>query len=432
MQNLFVFLILLSFISIGVAGDDKRFHANEKARDITEKQLGELIFHDVNLSLDRNQACASCHKGLGFVDQGKAVSSGSTINPETGVLFTGTLNAPSVGYAAFNPNFKWDEKSNAYIGGLFWNGRAKNLVEQAQQPFLNPVEMAMPDALEVVNRLSENDTYRQLFAEVYGISLPLKKPLPKAVNKVFKNMAKAITAYEQDEEFSKFNSKFDYVLADMTSFTPEEQLGLDVFNDPAKGNCAVCHTSDATLDKKGRIIVPPLFTNFSYENIGAPRNLKIAGNPEPDLGLGGRADIQEHDIEGLQIGKHKVMSLRNVAVTAPYGHNGFFPSLTMIVHFYNTRDVLPNTYLKDGVETECTNNIVGSPSPFPNACWPVPEVPENMSVQFGNLGLTTEEKNALIAFMNTLTDDYPTLGNNPLVPSGTPVPYPYLQRPSRQ
>lgn len=429
MQNLFIFLLLSSFISASLADDDKHFH-DDKPRDIAEKQLGELIFHDENLSLNRNQACASCHNGPGFVDQGKVVSNGSATNPETGALFTGSLNAPSVGYAAYSPKFKWDQKLNAYVGGLFWNGRAKDLAEQAQQPILNPVEMAMPDVLEVVNRLSENDTYRQLFHEVYGIKLPLKKPSDNVVNGVFKNMAKAIAAYEQNEEFSKFNSKFDYVLVGMTSFTPEEQLGLDVFNDPAKGNCAVCHTSDATLDKKGRIIVPPLFTNFSYENIGAPRNLRIPGNPEPDLGLGGRADIQKHDKHGSQIGKHKVMSLRNVAVTAPYGHNGVFTSLTMIVHFYNTRDVLPNTYLKNGVVTECTN-IAGSPSPFPNTCWPVPEVSENMSIQFGNLGLTTEEKAALIAFMNTLTDDYPTLGNDPAVPPETPAPYPYLQRPPK-
>lgn len=429
MQNLFIFLILSSFISVSLAGNNRHSHG-DKPRDIAEKQLGELIFHDENLSLERNQSCASCHNGPGLADQGKAVSTGSAINPETGTLFTGSLNAPSVGYAAYSPKFNWDKKLKAYVGGLFWNGRAKDLVEQAQQPFLNPVEMAMPDALEVVNRLSENDTYRQLFREVYGISLPLRRSSHNAVNHVFEKAAKAITAYEQNEEFSKFNSKFDYVLAGMTSFTPEEQLGLDVFNDPAKGNCAVCHTSDATLDKKGRIIVPPLFTNFSYENIGTPRNLRIPGNPEPDLGLGGRADIQKHDMQGLQTGKHKTMSLRNVAVTAPYGHNGFFTSLTMIVHFYNTRDVLPNTYLKNDVETECTN-IAGSPFPFPNACWPAPEVAENMSTQLGNLGLTTEEKAALIAFMNTLTDDYPTLGNDPLVPSGTPAPYPYLQRPSK-
>jgi cytochrome c peroxidase len=424
MKKLFVFLTLPFYIGASYAGD-------EKLRDVAEIQLGDLIFHDTNLSLNRNQACSSCHKGAGFVDQGKAVSEGSAINPETGALFTGTLNTPSVGYTAYSPDFNWDKYLKAYVGGLFWNGRAKNMVNQAQQPFLNPIEMAMPDARAVVDRLSENETYRQQFRKLYGITLPHKKPSPKVVNDVFVNMAHAIASYEQqNEEFSKFNSKFDYVLTGMTTFTPQEQLGFDLFNNPLKGNCAVCHSSDSTLDKKGRIIVPPLFTNFSYENIGAPRNLRIPGNPEPDLGLGGRPDIQKYDKQGLQIGKHKTMSLRNVAITAPYGHNGVFPSLQMIVHFYNTRDVLPHTYTaSDGSVKDCTN-ISGNP-PFPSQCWPVPEVSENLSTQFGNLGLLGNETAAIVAFMNTLTDDYPTMGNDPLVPPGTPSPYPYLRRPSK-
>lgn len=417
---------MLFHTSLNFADDGKMAQAEEI-------MLGKLIFRDKNLSLNRNQSCETCHSlspaikpGLpavpGFVDPdnvatGSPVSNGSDINPETGLPFSGTLNTPSVGYAAFSPKFKWDKNLNTYIGGFFWNGRARNLAEQAKQPFLNPVEMAMPNAADVVNRLSENATYRKLFKKIYSISLPLKKPSDKMVEKVFQSMAQAVAAFERDRSFSKFNSKFDYVLTGATSFTPVEQQGFDLFKDPLKGNCAVCHPVDSTLDKKGNIVVPPLFTNFSYENIGAPRNMKISGLPEPDPGLGGRADIRKQDEQGLQIGKHKVMTLRNVAVTAPYGHNGVFASLQMIVHFYNTRDALPH---------DCDST---SPR-FPSQCWPVPEIEQNVSDKFGNLNLTAAERTALIAFMNTLTDDYPDWGNDSLVPPGTPSPYPYIRMPS--
>lgn len=420
-------VFLLFYTGLSVAGDKKAMRSEEI-------MLGELIFKDKNLSLNRNQSCETCHSlspvakpGLpavpGFVDPdnvtaGSPVSKGSDIDPETNLPFNGTLNTPSVGYAAFSPKFKWDKSLNTYSGGFFWNGRAGDLAAQAKEPFLNPVEMAMPNAADVVNRLSENATYRKLFRKIYGISLPLKKQSDRMVEKVFQSMAQAVAAFERDRSFSKFNSKFDYVLTRTTSFTPVEQLGFDLFKDPQKGNCAVCHPVESTFDKKGNITVPPLFTNFGYENIGAPRNMKIPGSPEPDLGLGGRADIQKRDKSGLQIGKHKVMSLRNVAVTAPYGHNGVFASLAMIVHFYNTRDALPH---------DCDNT---SPR-FPSQCWPLPEVGRNVSNEFGNLNLTAEERTALIAFMNTLTDDYPAWGNDPLVPPGTLSPYPHLGIPSR-
>lgn len=421
-----LFILILSYTGLNFADDGKVTQAEEI-------MLGELLFKDKDLSLNRNQSCETCHSlspvakpGLplvpGFVDpdniaKGSPVSNGSDIDPGTGLPFNGTLNTPSVGYAAFNPKFKWDKNLNAYFGGFFWNGRAKDLAVQAKEPFLNPVEMAMPNASDVVNRLSENTTYRKLFRKIYGISLPLKNQSDRMIEKVFQSMAQAIAAFERDQSFSKFNSKFDYVLTGITTFTPVEQQGFDLFKDPLKGNCAVCHTVDSTLDKKGNIAVPPLFTNFSYINIGAPRNMKIPGLPEPDLGLGGRADIQKQDKQGLQIGKHKVMSLRNVAITPPYGHNGVFASLQMIVHFYNTRDVLPH---------DCDNT---SPR-FPSQCWPLPEIEQNVSDKFGNLNLSAGERTALIAFMNTLTDNYPDWGNDPLVPPGTPSPYPHLRIPS--
>ncbi|CAH1905701.1 Methylamine utilization protein MauG [Candidatus Nitrotoga sp. HW29] len=398
-----------------------------------EQQLGELLYKDENLSWNRNQSCASCHSlnpvlnqsrkrnlfpklPSGFVDpenvkEGTPVSFGSI--PGT----TGSLNAPSAGYVAFSPLFHWDEKESLYVGGQFWNGRAGNLIEQAKGPFLNPNEMAMPDEKSVVSRLQENEQYRKLFKQIYRLNLAAEpyvystkyNALPLAtVTEIYHHMAKAISAFEQSHIFNKFTSKFDYVLANMTTLTSIEKEGFDLFNGKAK--CASCHVTETTSDKDGNLI-PPMFTDFTYDNIGLPRNIKISKNPEPNAGLGGRADIAALDPNGDEIGKHKVMSLRNIALTPPYGHNGVFATLEQIVHFYNTRDTLG--WVPDNED-----------SGFATSGWPDPEVLQNVNHdELGNLGLTIDEEKAIVAFMQTLTDDYQKWGKDRRVPPNTPSPF---------
>ncbi|MEO6422508.1 MAG: cytochrome c peroxidase [Candidatus Nitrotoga sp.] len=380
----------------------------------TEK-LGELLFKDKNLSLNKNQACASCHslhpvnsKNFssrsvpGFVDpdnvkNGTAVSGGSIPNAK------GSLNTPAIGYAAFSPLFHWDKEEGLYIGGQFWNGRAKDLHEQAQKPLLNPVEMAMPSERAVVDRIKQDKKYNKLFLEAYGINVDNSK-----VKIVFDLATKAISEYEKTAVFNKFTSKYDYVLAGKTTLTAIEEKGLNLFN--GKGNCAACHTSEATRTKNGELLLP-LFTDFSYDNIGLPRNVKIPNNPEPDLGLGGRSDIAAKDPEGNEIGKHKVMTLRNIALTPPYGHNGVFDTLEQFVHFYNTRDTLGLVF--DNKDPNF--GITG---------WPEPEIAQNMNRdELGNLGLSNEEEMAIVAFLQTLTDDYQIWGDDKCVPPWSPAPF---------
>lgn len=425
---IFILMLCLSFTS----------KAGEKLTD--EQQLGERLYNDENLSWNRNQSCASCHSinptlnqsskrnfspklPPGFVDpenvkEGTPVSFGSL--PEA----TGSLNAPSVGYAAFSPLFHWDEEASLYVGGQFWNGRAGNLIEQAKGPFLNPAEMAMPDEKSVISRLRENEQYRKLFKQIYRLNLTAEpyvhntkhNALPLAtVTEIYHHMAKAISAFEQSHIFNKFTSKFDYVLANMTTLTPIEKEGFDLFNGKAK--CASCHITETTSDKDGNLI-PPMFTDFTYDNIGLPRNLKISKNPEPNTGLGGRSDIAALDPNGNEIGKHKVMSLRNIALTPPYGHNGVFATLEQIVHFYNTRDTL-------GWVSDNEN------SGFATLGWPDPEVPQNVNHdELGNLGLTIEEEKAIVAFMQTLTDDYQKWGKDRHVPPNTPSPFAEVKPPA--
>ena len=385
-----------------------------------KRMLGERLFSDKNLSLLRNQSCASCHQltpainpstGLplsapGLVDadnveRGSAVSDGSIPGR------FGRLNAPSVGYAAFSPAFHWDPTEELYVGGQFWNGRASTLADQAAQPFLNPVEMAMPDKASVVARLKENFVYRLAFWFSYRMNIA-RTLSPAETDAVYDAMTKAIATFERVRLFNKFTSKFDYYMAGRVELTTLERLGLELFND--KALCSACHISTPTKSQSGKW-VPALFTDFTYDNIGAPRNVAIPANPEPDKGLGGRADIIAKDPQGLELGKHKVMSLRNIAITSPYAHNGVFKTLEQITHFYNTRDTL--------------GRVPDNRDPgFGVRGWPLPEIAQNVNTdELGNLGLTAREEAAIVAFMKTLTDGYPYWGRDWRVPPGSPSPY---------
>lgn len=389
-----------------------------------EQQLGKRLFKDKNLSLKRNQACSSCHSLKpvgdflvpGFVDAVN-VRKGTPVSRGSIRTLSGILNAPCIAYAAHSPEFHWDNTEGLYIGGQFWNGRAANLVQQAKMPFLNPLEMAMPSQWAVVSRLKEKKRYKKLFKRIYQFDLssvpsvsqgPADKKAEKNVKKAYRLLARAISAFESSIVFNKFNSKFDFAMAGMTSFSTEESKGLALFN--GKANCAACHISEILVDAYGRK-QPPLFTDFTYDNIGLPKNELIPNRPKPNPGLGGRADFRLNDPNGDEIGKHKVMTLRNIALTPPYGHNGVFLTLEQVVHFYNTRDTL--------------GSIVDNVSPgFAVIGWPKPEIEGNVNRdELGNLGLTEAEEKAIVAFMKTLTDDYPEWGKDPKVPPGSLSPY---------
>jgi cytochrome c peroxidase len=410
------------------------------AGDLSNAQkLGELLYKDTNLSLERNQACESCHSlsrirvpeevrsgkfrerkqpAVSFADpdnirNGTAVADGSVAGK------FGTLNTPSAGYAAFSPFFHWDADEGLYVGGQFWNGRANSLAEQAAQPPLNPVEMAMPSKWAVVTRLKDNRRYVQLFKKIYDIDLDLipayeQAPAgltpPPGVFAAYDAMTRAIGEFEKSRTFNRFDSKFDFVMAGVTEFSEQEQRGFELFTGD-KALCSGCHVTDMTFAPDGNLF-PALLTDFTYDNLGVPRNENIPGNPEPNPGLGGRPDIAARDPAGSEIGKHKVMSLRNIALTPPYMHNGAFSTLEEVVHFYNTRDVKPRV---------CTD--INDPG-FGDDCWPEPEFAATINVdELGDLGLTAEEEADLVAFMRTLTDNYPEWGKDPRVPRGTPSPY---------
>ena len=361
------------------------------------EMLGKKIYMDENLSLNSNQSCMTCHHpGAGFADmENRKDPYNSVVSTGSDGISVGGRNAPTAAYAGFSPVFRWDDNIGGYVGGMFWDGRATGetlgdpLAEQAQGPPLNPVEMAMPDADAVVDAVAASK-YAWLFMEVFP-----ETDFNNDVSETYDNIARAIAAYERSEEVTRFSSRFDQFreecgidvnvsTIDTTTnldtlpqgiLSKRQLKGLALFNDADKGNCAACHLTTDHVDANG--VYPPLFTDFTYDNLGIPKseNPVIAENLV-DNGLGGRDDIDDD----LQLGKFKVPTLRNIANTPPYGHNGYFATLEDIVRFYNTRDV---------------------------AEWDDPEVPENVNTEeLGDLGLTPAEERSIVVFMRSLNDKH--------------------------
>jgi cytochrome c peroxidase len=351
-----------------------------------EELLGKRLFFDTNLSHPTGQSCGSCHapqNAFTDPDQNHATSEG--VNPG---LF-GNRNTPTASYAAFSPDFHFDATEGLWVGGQFLDGRSATLEHQAQQPFLNPNEMANIDRAQVVNKV-KNGSNAGLFQQVYG---------PNAfadVDAAYVNISNAIAAFERTPEVSPFSSRFDYFLRGKVNLTQKEQRGLNVFNDPNKGNCAACHISESPDGGA----TPPLFTDFTYDNIGIPTNfdsgwLTNPNNPDGvnaiDLGLG--AVVGDPDLDGA----FKVSTLRNLELTAPYGHNGYFTSIEQIVDFYATRDVKP----------VCSDPATPAADALLLGCWPAAEVPHTMNLdELGNLPLTAQDKEDMVDFLKTLTDGY--------------------------
>jgi cytochrome c peroxidase len=375
------------------------------------EQLGSFLYFDENLSEPSGQSCASCHDpGFGFADPDKGLPVSEGVIPG---LFGGR-NSPSSAYAMYAPIRYFD--GELWIGGQFWDSRATGeklgdpLADQALGPFLNPVEMANPDKATVIRDVAASD-YAALFEDVWG---------PGSLDNVeaaYDQVALSIAAFERSQIFGPFSSKYDAYLSscldlggDMDDcatgvgdeaasagviFSKKEWRGLQLFMGENNNDgvldldegamCAACHVAEWTPDPGNVFVpdwapaglVPPLFTDFTYDNLGIPKSEnRLLADAPVDLGLGPVVG------DPAENGKFKVMSLRNIHQTAPYGHNGFFQKLADITHFYNTRDVVAEG-------------------------WALPEVAETVnSDELGNLGLSGKDEEALVKFMKTLTDGY--------------------------
>jgi cytochrome c peroxidase len=285
----------------------------------------------------------------------------------------GDRNAPSLTYAALTPLLRRDA-DGVYAGGLFHDGRARDLADQAGQPILNPLEMGMPDAAAVVARVNENPAYTSTLREL-GAADSMA---------AFETVRAALAAFEQTALFEPYDSRYDRSLRGEATLTAQEELGRMLFFS-SLANCSSCHV----LDQAAARAREP-FTSFRYLNIGVPANAAVRavnGHTRTDRGLRDNPAVADD----ATAGKFRVPTLRNVAVTAPYMHNGVFRELGTVLFFYNQYLALN--------ERNATNPETGRR-------WEPPEVPATVDRERLRAGQPLDDARiaALIAFLRTLTD----------------------------
>lgn len=384
-------------------------------------QIGRRMFFDPSLSASGKQSCASCHSpAFGYgPPNGLAVQPGGSR-----LTVSGIRAAPSIAYLyrqtvfAIGPSADEDQPvpiaeraqraqasprstkiagaaaAPALVpqGGLFWDGRADTLMDQAEGPLLNPVEMANSDVRAVVRKLVLGG-YGEAFKPLFGDAVADNPDL------LFAEAMSALARYQiEDSSFHRFDSKYDRWLEGKARLTPAERRGLALFDDPAKGNCAACHIS-----RPGPDGMPPLFTDTEYEALGVPRNMAIRANRDPrffDLGLCGplRTDLAR---QTQYCGMFLTPTLRNAARRKAFFHNGVYGTLRQVLDFYNLRDTAPGRIYPrtrsggiaryNDLPTRFHGNVDTSDPPFGGK-------------PGGRPPLTDAEISDIIAFIETLND----------------------------
>ena len=375
------------------------------------QNLGQKIFTDKNLSEPAGTACANCHDA----NKGFASLNGSRIGVALGSLphSFGLRNPMQNAYSAFVPGFTFRVKDGDTdpMGGLFWDGRAANLQQQALAPFLSPVEMNNVSGAQVVAKVAKSP-YANQFKAIYGSTIFNNPTL------AYEKIGEAIAAFEGSSFLNAFNSKYDRFVQGNAQLSPNEKNGMSLFMSPVKGNCASCHL----MNPSSKVPSDNLFTDFAFYATGIPRNTAIPSNANPsffDLGLCGpqrsKPALTSNVPSNVSIekfcGTFRMPSLRNVANREVFMHNGFFKNLKEVVNFYATRNTNPKRwYGPAGVPNDLPaaylSNIVSDRVPF------------NLKPN-GPPALTDAEVNDVVAFLNTLSDDV-SARPNPSTPAPNP------------
>lgn len=382
-------------------------------------QLGRRLFYDPALSASGTMSCASCHNranhygppnaapamlgGPGMNQQGvRAVPTITylerhapfSVGPDNDQNETNSVPrqvALAVGAKRGPKTVQNTDQSAVSLvpqGGLFWDGRADTLQQQALVPLLNPVEMANPDAATVAAKLAHRN-YASMFVALFGPAI-LGEPQQLVSEAIF-----ALARYEIEEpSFHPYSSKYDAWLEGRARLTPAELRGYLLFNDPGRANCGGCH-----LDKPSPDGTPPVFTDGQFEALGAPRNSALVANRDPDyfdLGICGpyRTDMRK---ETQYCGMFITPTLRNAATRHVFFHNGVFTSLQQVMDFYAFRDVAPQKVQPgrpgDDIPPRYRANLDVMDPPFDRH----PGEPPAMSAA---------DEADIIAFLQTLTDGY--------------------------
>ena len=347
--------------------------------------LGKQLFSDTSLSFNQTMSCATCHNPeKGFIDdRDNGVASAVSLGDDQ--ISLGTRNSPTVAYASLTPDFTGTNQNAR--GGQFLDGRASDLTDQAGQPFLNDLEMGMPDQASVIARVMANPDYVAAFEALYGADVF------NNTNTAFSALSDSLASFQETQEVSPFDSKFDRAIAGSYTLTNAERNGQDLFFSN-RLSCNNCHR----VNNLTNLSPSQLFTNHEYENIGVPANQTLNNLLQS---LGQQAGLLANGDQGLfenpavnnnnaTRGRFRVPTLRNVAVTAPYMHNGTFANLQTVIHFYdhqgggnNRRPINPET----------------------NQPWNDPEINANINNNDLRMpGINNNDVNDLECFLRTLTD----------------------------
>jgi cytochrome c peroxidase len=344
---------------------------------------GRLAFNDKGLSASGKLSCASCHDpNHAFAPpSARAVQIGGVHDNVAGARAT-----PSIAYAKFTPKFHYDEKGEP-AGGFDRDGRADTLAAQAAGPLTSPKEMA--NTVTAVAARLRTDPYTDEMKAAFG-------PNVFATDEsAFAALGKALEAFQRESaDLAPFSSKYDDYLAGRAKLSAAEARGLKLFNDPQKGNCAACHPSARLADG-----TPPLFTDYTYDSVGVPRNRAIPYTRDRtyfDLGLCG-PDRTDLSAKREYCGQFKVPTLRNVATRKVFFHNGEIKSLTDAVRFYATRDTNPKKWYGthdkfDDLPKDLRKNVNTDEVPYDRKRGEKPRLDES-------------EIADIVAFLKTLTDD---------------------------
>lgn len=348
-------------------------------------RMGEQIFFDPSLSASGRLACVSCHA------PGRAHAPANALAVQLGGAdgnTPGLRAAPSLRYRSLIPAFSIGADGIAR-GGLDADGRADTLAAQAARPLLAAHEMANDSKASLVARLRRT-VYADAFRAAFGAGVF------DDVEVAFDRATFALQEYQRElAELAPFDSKFDLSRQNKAVLSAAELRGLALFNNPAKGNCAACHTSAATPNG-----TPPLFSTFGYYNLGVPRG--ASAPPGYDLGLCGpeRTDLRER---AALCGAFRVPPLRNVATREVFFHNGAIRSLREAVAFHVRRDTHPQEWYPAGADgkpqrfndlpPEYRGNVLVSIAPFDRRPGAEP-------------ALSAAEIDDVVQFLGTLTDGY--------------------------
>jgi cytochrome c peroxidase len=308
-------------------------------------QVGQKIFFDKSLSGSGKMSCATCH------DPNHAYGPPNDLAVQLGgndLTMPGLRAVPSLRYKEYTPAYAdlLDNPDGISVpgpgGGFTWDGRANTLAEQAGIPLLSAFEMANGSTADVVAKLRAG-AYAKLFRQAFGDDVFSNTAT------AFKDASAALQAFQlEDSSFHPYSSKFDLYAGNKIggALTPAEARGLALFSNPKIGNCSSCHYQGAGLNGSSA-----LFTDFSYEAIGVPRNARIRANADSgyvDMGVCGplRNDHSPASPAAPEVhcGKFGTPTLRNVATRKVFFHNGVIHSLEQAIRFYNTRDTNPEIW----------------------------------------------------------------------------------------